>query len=394
MEKVLLKKYKEMDEGERKKLKELLRDKEKSEGGSEKIGWLYKPSKPDAEEYLLGKRIDKNVDRDLEKETKIQDAPGASFTEVVSRRAEMDMMVKMREDPLFAIRRQEEEQRQRVLKNPVKMKMIMKEIEEKNEKLKKKKKKVKKEKKSHRKHANESSSEGSEDELLRKYLAIVEMKKKKEQRNDKKQDGNSDSKGQSSVDKSRSKRSEKMGGSDGRQYKGNHSDNNGERTKERSRRGYESEDDYNDRPSKKSRHYSSDKTKDDKSPEMKRSRRLEGKEKDNRRSTSPVDRRKREDHAPSTKRKLTSEEMERKRAEMMENARLCAEERQANVKRYKEEDEECERKTNKRNKEGAHFIKPMLMKHTEKSSVEDRIKRNVYNIQRTASDLDKDFTKR
>lgn len=44
----------------------------RSEGGAEKIGWLYKPNKPDAEDYLLGKRIDKNVDRDLEKETKNQ----------------------------------------------------------------------------------------------------------------------------------------------------------------------------------------------------------------------------------------------------------------------------------------------------------------------------------
>jgi len=34
----------------------------------------------------------------------LADAPGALFTEVMSRRAEMDMQVKMREDPLYAIR--------------------------------------------------------------------------------------------------------------------------------------------------------------------------------------------------------------------------------------------------------------------------------------------------
>jgi len=32
------------------------------------------------------------------------DTPGALFSEVVTRRSEMDMQVKMREDPLYAIR--------------------------------------------------------------------------------------------------------------------------------------------------------------------------------------------------------------------------------------------------------------------------------------------------
>jgi len=32
------------------------------------------------------------------------DSPGALFNEVITRRSEMDMQVKMREDPLYAIR--------------------------------------------------------------------------------------------------------------------------------------------------------------------------------------------------------------------------------------------------------------------------------------------------
>ena len=32
------------------------------------------------------------------------DTPGALFNEVITRRSEMDMQVKMREDPLYAIR--------------------------------------------------------------------------------------------------------------------------------------------------------------------------------------------------------------------------------------------------------------------------------------------------
>lgn len=41
----------------------------RNEESVEKIGWLYKPDKPDAEEYLLGRRIDKAIEKDLEKES-------------------------------------------------------------------------------------------------------------------------------------------------------------------------------------------------------------------------------------------------------------------------------------------------------------------------------------
>jgi len=47
--------------------------------------------------------------------------------------------------------------------------------------------------------------------------------------------------------------------------------------------------------------------------------------------------------------------MEKKRIEMMENARLRDEERQANIKRYKEEDSESEKKN--QGKGGPQFIK-------------------------------------
>jgi hypothetical protein len=36
--------------------------------------------------------------------------------------------------------------------------------------------------------------------------------------------------------------------------------------------------------------------------------------------------------------------------------------------------------------------RPMMMQHAESSSVEDRLKRNRYNIQRTTAALDKKFT--
>jgi len=40
-----------------------------------------------------------------------------------------------------------------------------------------------------------------------------------------------------------------------------------------------------------------------------------------------------------------------------------------------------------------YFYRPLVMKHASQSSVEDRIKRNVYNIQRTHAALDTNFAR-
>jgi len=46
-------------------------------------------------------------------------------------------------------------------------------------------------------------------------------------------------------------------------------------------------------------------------------------------------------------------------------------------------------------KDGNVFMyRPMMVQHASESSVEDRIKRNIYNIQRTSSQLDKNFARR
>jgi len=39
------------------------------------------------------------------------------------------------------------------------------------------------------------------------------------------------------------------------------------------------------------------------------------------------------------------------------------------------------------------LFRPMMAQHASESSVEDRIKRNIYSIQRTPADLDKNFAR-
>lgn len=88
---------------------------------------------------------------------------------------------------------------------------------------------------------------------------------------------------------------------------------------------------------------------------------------------------------------LTAEEKERRRREMMENAVWRENERSSNVKRYREE-AAIEIKTEP--EYNPEFIHRELMKSTTSASVEKRIKSNINNIQRSKSDMHKNFSRR
>ncbi|KAH3752082.1 hypothetical protein DPMN_186692 [Dreissena polymorpha] len=152
------------DNNERRKMKELLREKEK---GDVPLQWMYKESKPDAEDFLLGKRIDKIG----ESEDIKQDQFALILEERTKHIIEMDTKAKMREDPLFAIRKQEEDAKRKLLENPVKMKRLQKALERQNKSEHKKSKKKK-----HKK--GKSDSDGSDDDLMSAYLNILKSKQK------------------------------------------------------------------------------------------------------------------------------------------------------------------------------------------------------------------------
>lgn len=81
---------------------------------------------------------------------------------------------------------------------------------------------------------------------------------------------------------------------------------------------------------------------------------------------------------------------------MMENAKWREDQRKQNVKRYQKQDEN-EEENQQKNYEttgSSEFVNPMMSLHAEKSSVEDRIKRNRHNILRTNVDMDKGLSKR
>uniref|UniRef100_A0A8C5WFX6 CWC25 spliceosome associated protein homolog n=1 Tax=Leptobrachium leishanense TaxID=445787 RepID=A0A8C5WFX6_9ANUR len=96
----------------------------------EKLDWMYQGlgGMVNREEYLLGRPVDKFIlDKMQEPEsgpsTETGLLPGSIFNSSCASSA-LDIANKIREDPLFMIRKKEDEKKREVLKNPVKMKKI------------------------------------------------------------------------------------------------------------------------------------------------------------------------------------------------------------------------------------------------------------------------------
>lgn len=154
----------------------------------ERLDWMYQgvAGLVDRDQYLLGRKVDKNFEilkkeEDGVKEENPDQQPGALFT-VATTSATVDLENKIREDPLFAIKKQELKTKKTLLSNPVKMKHLRDMIERSLEKKKKKKKKRKKERRSstsssdpspkrkHRKHSEAKTrrAESSDEQLEEK----------------------------------------------------------------------------------------------------------------------------------------------------------------------------------------------------------------------------------
>lgn len=111
---------------------------------SDRLEWMYRgpAATVDREAYLLGKKIDKAVDQGLQAAEQEREAlasgPGALFatggTDVA-----VDLAAKIREDPLFAIRKKEEERKRALLNNPLKLGQLKKTLEEERRRRKTKK---------------------------------------------------------------------------------------------------------------------------------------------------------------------------------------------------------------------------------------------------------------
>lgn len=326
----------------------------------DRLDWMYQgPSgQISREEYLLGRPIDKQITQQYEDQESGPSAetgllPGSIFNPS-SAASTNDMAAKIREDPLFEIRKREEEKKRGVLTNPVKMKEIQKMLRQNLEKEKKKKRKK-------------------------------EKKEKKEKRKDKEHRRRSSS----SEDERRKHRS--------REEKSDVTTSNGHH-----RSGYGLQ-----LPAHRSTHSSASNHKDHRSRDRSRSPLSHKADRDN--HSSRESERKAKPKAPSPPRhrdryqrpqytnyskRLSAEELEKKRREMMDFAREREVERENNVQRYKRQEEQEKAREDAKQDRHAGFIHEMKLESAATSSLEDRVKRNIHSIQRTPAALEKNFMRR
>ncbi|XP_030822257.1 pre-mRNA-splicing factor CWC25 homolog isoform X2 [Camarhynchus parvulus] len=308
----------------------------------EKLEWMYQGpgGMVNRDEYLLGRPVDKFIldkvgDKDSAGDTGL--LPGSIFARAGASSV-LDMATKIREDPLFMIRKREEEKKREVLNNPVKMKKIKALLQnslDKKERKRKKEKKKKKHKK-HRRRSSSSSSSSSEEERPR-------------------------NKSQKRVDNSSWKAApSKIPGyglqvrdpEAGLRSRGSPGQDRALRERSRS-------------PSR--------------SPQRHSSRRNP-----QRSSASP---------SRHSKQKISPEELERKRQEMMENAKWREEERANNLRKHRKE-EELEKELEKLDSRDGKFFHRLKLESASTSSLEDRVKRNIHSLQRTPAALEKNFMQR
>ncbi|GAB1600300.1 pre-mRNA-splicing factor CWC25 homolog [Argonauta hians] len=356
-----------MDADEKKKILEIMKNKTEESN----LNWMYKGVEPDMNDYLMGKKIDQYVEK--KSDSSSTDKFNSNFATRIKANVAMDPATQMREDPLFQMRKQEEEARRRILDNPIKMKQIEKMLKSQKQSHKSKKhKKSKKKKKKHHKSDSSSSSE-SADELVKKYLAIVQKK-------------NQDSSGE--QEHNQTNKSLHYG-----LIKSSSSHVSTERAPPSSLPASKSlhgsasqraDRDKQDRFKAKSHHSHRDSSSKHSSNPKLSSR-------DHRQSKSPPSHTRHRSRSPPPK-KLSAIEREKKLEEMMANAKWRSDVRAHNVKVYEKECELDEKNTHKGS--SSDFLNPMMSEHASQSSVEERIRRNKYNIQRTKLQLNANFTKR
>eukprot|EP00439_Symbiodinium_sp_Y106_P059701 s2299_g8.t1 len=160
---------------------------------AERLDWMYEQSaasvKPD-EDTLMNMPINAQKDKDIEDVKNLQNSTAGSLFLCSATKTTEDMVRKLREDPLFQIRRQEHAARESMMTNPLIMAKIQKKQEKEAKKAAKKEKKAaKKEEKALKKAAKaakkaKDSSSDSEPEPPRAAAREAPLKRPREEEPD------------------------------------------------------------------------------------------------------------------------------------------------------------------------------------------------------------------
>ncbi|KAK9396714.1 pre-mRNA-splicing factor CWC25 like [Crotalus adamanteus] len=326
----------------------------------EKLEWMYQGpgGMVNRDEYLMGRPVDKYVfetaeDKEAGCSSETGLLPGSIFASTGANSA-LDIASKIREDPLFMIRKREEEKKRDVLNNPVKMKKIKELLQS---SLEKKKKKKKEKKKKHKKHRHHNSGSGEDEEIKTKSQEKIEYLHPQKS-----------GYGLQVRDSGHERMSHKLQQS----------------------LGSEQQSHFPERHVNKNTNQDSSRHKRSRSPrDSKLGNGMEQKAKTKYKNFHKEHQHRR----PQTLRKLSAEELEKRRKEMMENAKWREEERKNNVNKHRKE-EEREQALEKLCQSNGKFIHNIKLESASTSSLEDRVKRNIHSIQRTPAALEKNFMHR
>merc|ERR1712060_65927 len=126
----------------------------------ERLDWMYEQSASSiqpTDEELMNKPVESQKDKDLEDIKKLGESTAGSLFLKSATKTTEDMLRKLREDPLFQIRRQEQAAKESMLANPlVKARLQAKADKQRKKAEKKMKKKAKKEEKKAKKAAKKA----------------------------------------------------------------------------------------------------------------------------------------------------------------------------------------------------------------------------------------------
>lgn len=359
-----------IDPDERSKINQLINE---SKQGQHKVEWLYGGNKIDKEAYLLGKPIDKL----LTENEKEKEATAAAASYIPST---VDLANKIREDPLFEIKKQEFEAKKRLIENPLKIKQLKELLSKTSSKSKKY-------------DYNDSDSSDSD-------------RKQKKQKKKKNQNYNRSNSRSRSRSRSRDK--------DAKKYKKSSTSRSRSNEKQLSRRRDNDDGYYGYRKRSKSPADTSSRShhhhESSKLEEINRYKKRYDDLKNLRDNTTTktTDRKKQHTHTTSDYhrtstsssssridevKKLSDAEKALKLQQMTENAKWRNEIRNKNVKKYRDDDKKEELDDRNKNDPEASEVFNSMMRGAY-SSAEDRIKRNVKNIQRNENAYDRNFARK
>ncbi|XP_076811625.1 pre-mRNA-splicing factor CWC25 homolog [Clavelina lepadiformis] len=386
---------------------------------STNVKWMYEGtnSSIDREAYLLGKRINK-----LEEDKGdfiVKDTTNENLSVTVLER--LDYESKVREDPLFAIKKREDEKRRELLSNPVKRKhlqnmlktALVKDLGKSNHHHKKKAHSSRKHKK--KKTKNYRSSDSEEEPPKKQSKKILENahkdKKlhaalKKALEKDLQENDSSDS--SLSLSSSESEREAKH-------HEMKHSFESKKHDKHKGKFSYKklySDDEDSASYKKKKKSKDRGRTKSSTSEDEEKS--LNKKKgyglivvnkrdspkpvKKSRRTPSPDPKKEKYERKEKSgfTRKLTKDELEKKRREMMQNADWRNEQRGKNVKQYSEQEKEEKEREDRIKKLHDHrmkkdgkvktFLHDMKLKQASIGSLEDTVRRKRHTLDRASKD--------